>query len=475
MQSEKIGCQGYPPIVAVDQGNPEAIKYGKLWEFKSYRISSPGEVTAQVFLEQAKPKAEASVIDFGCGTGRGGLMLALFGNMNVTMMDFVNNCLDKEIKDMLITQSHKMRFIKADLEKPIPVASEYGYCTDVMEHIPPDKVDIVLNNILQSAQHVFFRIATGEDNCGTLIGEELHLSQHPFSWWLEKFNQRECIVHWSQDTPHGYCLFYVTAWIDGQSIVDVGVLNTEEEIVKANVRYNIQQGWEQVSPHVTNDIEVMILGGGPSMAEYEDEIKKKRSEGVKLITLNGAYNWALEHGLIPSAQVMVDARQFNARFTKPVIDDCKYLISSQCDPTVFEGLPKERTYIWHTSAEFIRDILNEQYDVYWAVPGGSTVLLRAIPLLRMLGFKRFHLYGCDSCLTGNTHHIYAQSENDEDMVVPVNVGGRTFYCSTWMISQAQEFVSMIKYLGNEIELEVYGDGLLSHILLTGASLLQEEG
>lgn len=467
--TDKVGCQGYAPIVITDSGNPEAIKYGKLWEHDSYRTVSPGEITAQIFLEQAKPKRGASIIDFGCGTGRGGLMLAVLGGMNVTLVDFVNNCLDSDIKDMLTTQSHMMKFVKADLEKHIPANAEYGYCSDAMEHIPPDKVDAVLNNILQSAQHVFFRIATTDDICGSLIGEELHLSKHPYSWWLEKFNQRDCIIHWSQDAE-GYCLFYVTAWIDGQDIVDVGVLNTEENTVKKNVLYNIKQGWEQVTPHVTNDVEVMILGGGPSMAQFEDDIKAKRAEGIKLITLNGAYNWALEHGLTPSAQIMVDARPFNARFTKPVVDDCKYLISSQCDPSVFEGLPKDRTLIWHTSTEFIKDILNEQYETYWGVPGGSTVLLRAIPLLRMLGFKRFHLYGCDSCLSGTTHHAYSQPENYEKLIIPVNVGGKIFQCYSWMISQAQEFMSLIKYLGDEIELEVYGEGLLSHILLTGSGL-----
>jgi hypothetical protein len=37
-----------------------------------------------------------------------------------------------------------------------------------------------------------------------------------------------------------------------------------------------------------------------------------------------------------------------------------------------------------------------------------------------------------------------------------------------MISQAQEFLDLIKFLGSEIELEVYGDGLLAHILNVGA-------
>ena len=86
----------------------------------------------------------------------------------------------------------------------------------------------------------------------------------------------------------------------------------------------------------------------------------------------------------------------------------------------------------------------------------------------MLGFKRFHLFGCDSCLDEEKHHAYEQKENDGDAVVPVNVGGKIFYCNPWMVSQAQEFITLIEHLGDEIELEIYG-GLLRHILEIGAT------
>jgi hypothetical protein len=212
----------------------------------------------------------------------------------------------------------------------------------------------------------------------------------------------------------------------------------------------------------------MIVGGGPSLAQNIEEIRRLRASGVKLITINGAYQYCIDNGIIPSAMIMVDARPFNKRFVENVIDDCKYFIASQCDPSVFDGLPADRTYIWHTSADIINDILAKEYKNWWSVPGGSTVLLRAIPLFRMLGFKRFHIFGCDSCLDGDVHHAYEQKENDGQLVVPVNVGGKIFYCHAWMVSQAQEFIDLIKMLGDEIELEVYG-GLLHHILKTGAS------
>ena len=457
------------PEVTVDKVRPlEKDLYKMMWDKPEYRQVAPGENIAHEFLKQAKPKQGATVLDLGCGTGRGGLNLAFFGGLDVTMVDFADNCLDEDIVPMLETQKHALRFVEADLSQPLPVQAAYGFCTDVMEHIRPHHVDQVIENCLTACQHVFFQISTVDDKAGVLVGHKLHLSVHPYEWWLKKLKDHKCIIHWSNKTDNT-CLFYVSNWASGEEVVDAGTVNTTDDEIKKNVEHNIKQGYLQVEPHPTNDIEVMIVGGGPSLPQHIEKIKQLRQNGVKLITINNAYKWCLDNGLTPSAMVMVDARKFNARFTKPVVEDCKYFIASQCNPSVFEGLPKDRTYIWHTQADLLKDILDEQYKTWWSVPGGSTVLLRAIPLFRMLGFKRFHLFGCDSCLGENEmHHAYKQEENDGQLVMPVNVSGKIFNCNPWMVSQAQEFINLITQLGDEIELAIYG-GLLHHILESGAS------
>ena len=454
---------------------PEKEIYEKLWAMEGYRKYSPGENAVSTFLSQAKPPLGAGVIDFGCGSGRAGLLLAFpppaGANMDVTLLDFTSNCLDEDIPPILEAQSHTLRFVQADLTVPhLSVSAAYGFCVDVLEHIPENKIDTVINNCLMSAQHCFFQICIVPDSFGSTVGHDLHLTVKPFSWWLEKFQQRECVIHWSKENgPWVY--FYVTAWVGAQSVSDIGMLNVGEETIKKYVTENITKGFMQVSPHETNDIELMVLGGGPTLNSFVEEIKEKREQGVKLITLNGSYNWAIEHGLTPSATVICDAREFDNRFVKPVVDGCKYLMCSQVHPSVLEGLPKDRTYLWHTSAEVLFEILKANYQVCYPIPGGSTVLLRAIPLLRMLGFTKFHLYGCDSCMLGDSHHAYEQKENDGVTILPLSVtGGRVFQCTAAQASQAQEFITMIQLLGDEIQLEVYGDGLLAHILKVGASL-----
>jgi SAM-dependent methyltransferase len=464
--------QGYAPIVKEGPGNPEAEKYGRMWEKPEYRAVAPGEGYAQLFLNIAKPAPKSEIIDFGCGTGRGALMLALLGQCRVTMIDFVRNSLDTEISDALVSQADLLKFVKADIEQPIPCSALYGYCTDVMEHIPPDKVDRVLVNILKATQHCFFSISTIPDVCGKLIDEELHLTIQPYEWWHQKLIDHEARIEWSHKED-GVALFYVTAWTDGQTIVDKGAINNTEEAIRENVKKNIASGWNQIEPHEENEFEVAILGGGPSLNEYVKEIHDEQKRGVHIVTLNGAYNWALNHGFDRVTQVMVDSRPFNARFTKPVMRKCLYLISSQCHPAALDGLPKDRTWLWHSSP-ILKDLLDEQYKQWWHIPGGSTVLLRAIPLLRLLGYKKFILYGVDSCIVADKHHAYAQPENDSEhwFNIITKPDGRAFKCYPWMCAQAQEFMDLIKAMGDEIELQIRGDGLLAHILNTGAEIAE---
>jgi 2-polyprenyl-3-methyl-5-hydroxy-6-metoxy-1,4-benzoquinol methylase len=468
MSTSFNGIIGKAPQVRISSDRPlEKDLYRMMWERPEYRKVAPGEGAAFEFLAQAKPPRGASVIDLGCGTGRGALNLAFFGGLDVTMVDFADNCLDPDIRPMLETQSHVMRFKEHDLSQPLEIKAAYGFCTDVMEHIRPHHVDRVLDNCLAACHHVFFQISTEDDQMGKLLGHKLHLSVHSYDWWLKKFNDRNCLIHWSKEES-GYAYFYVSAWASGNEIVDCGVLNTSEEKIKEQVKHNISLGFQQVQPYPTNNVEVMIVGGGPSLANSIEEIRKLREDGVKLITINNAYRYCIDNGITPSAMVMVDAQEHNNRFVDPIVPDCKYFIASQCHPSVFAKMPKEQTYIWHTSTEILNEILASQYERWYPVPGGSTVLLRTIPLFRMLGFKRFHVFGCDSCLDGDKHHAYEQKENDGQPVVPVNVGGKIFYCNPWMISQAQEFIDLIKMLGDEIELDIRG-GLLRHILETGAS------
>lgn len=474
------GTRGHAPGVLITPREPaplsERDKYRKMWEFEQYRAVSPGEQWASTFLGVAKPAPGSSAIDFGCGTGRGAFMLGLLGGMKVQMVDFADNCLDPEVRQALTTQAHALSFTVADLTTTNGLTAQYGYCCDVMEHIPEKDVPIVLTNILGSCPKVFFGISTTEDACGALIGEHLHLTVKPTEWWLDQLREAGATIHWYESIKNDAgkevaCAVYCGSWKDAKDLVSDSKVNIGDDGVRKNVYENIRNGWTMLTPFNKQDREIVLLAGGPSLAESLDTIKMLREQGAGLVTVNGAYNWALKNDLRPSVQIVLDGREFNKRFLEPVTDYTKYLIASQVSPATLEGLPKDRTLLWHTVLdEEVEKAVLETGNQFYPVPGGSTVVLRAIPLLRMIGFSKIHIFGFDSCLRGDRHHAYEQPENNGGVAIPVICEGRTFWCSPWMAHQASEFRDLVEFLGDEVELAVYGDGLIAHMLATGAKL-----
>lgn len=251
-------------------------------------------------------------------------------------------------------------------------------------------------------------------------------------------------------------------------------LNMPDECFIENVKSSIRRGLPQVQPHELSDQVIAIVGGGPSLKDSIEDLKEKHKNGMKVVSLNGTHDYLIENGIRPSVHVQVDGREFNARFVENWQEKTKYIIASQCHPKVFDNLKDAEVYIFHCPSEVVpQRILSEYYfGNYYQVPGGSTVMLRAIPLMRMLGFKKMEIYGFDSCIMDARHHAYIQEENDKGPVTTVTVNDKKFLCFAWMYSQAQDFIDMVKAVGDEFELIVHGDGLIAHILESSANDLE---
>lgn len=267
---------------------------------------------------------------------------------------------------------------------------------------------------------------------------------------------------------------------DGDAYIEIPELKYElnapiEEFVR-NVKHSIALGLPEVKPYDIQTDPIAIVCGGPSLEETFDDLKEKHASGMKVVSVNGTHDWLIERGIRPSAHVLIDSRPFNARFVKNWQKKTKYLIASQAHPDVFKALEGAEVYLFHcNSTKEENEILKEYYnDEFFSIPGGSTVTLRAIPLMRMLGFTRMELYGFDSCMYGEKHHAYDQEENNTNDIGIVKVDGREFVVATWMHSQAKEFIDVIRNMGHMFELAVHGDGLMAHILKTGAKLLEEK-
>lgn len=266
-------------------------------------------------------------------------------------------------------------------------------------------------------------------------------------------------------------------------IVLEGNCNTPDEVIIQHVAANIRRGLPQAQPFAPNAEPVLLVCGGPSLRATERELVDAHWAGGKIFAVNGAYQWCIDRNLRPSAAIMLDARAFNARFIATPVDRCRYLLASQCHPDAFDLCRDRDTTIWHacSTGDGEHDLLKAFYfDRTYPVTLGTTVGLRAISLLRMLGFFRFDVFGLDSCFLDESHHAYPQTENDHDKRIGVwlRPEGRDdkaerFECAPWMVQQAHDFMSLVRQRGDNFDLNVRGPGLIASIIRTGAELVEE--
>lgn len=261
-----------------------------------------------------------------------------------------------------------------------------------------------------------------------------------------------------------------------------GSINTPDARLVENIQHSIRLGHPQVRPQAPQADRVVLVGGGPSLEDTFDELKALYFAGAKVVTVNGSYQWCLDRNIRPSAQIVLDARPENARFVSPAIPQCKYLLASQCAPETWAAVDgRPDVWIWHAVAGD-NDILKPTLDAYYLgqwmpTPGGTTVIMRALLLLRAMGFLRFDLFGVDSCFMGTKHHAYEQAENDTDKAYPFKVHpsgepdkARTFWCAPWMVKQVECWLQTIRVHGHQFLVNVHGDGLLAYTLTASAGV-----
>ena len=72
-----------------------------------------------------------------------------------------------------------------------PAPADFVVCTDVLEHIEPECIEDVLNDIKRVTKRLVFAVIESRPAMKTLPdGRNAHLIQEPPEWWLPKFFNR---------------------------------------------------------------------------------------------------------------------------------------------------------------------------------------------------------------------------------------------------------------------------------------------
>lgn len=254
------------------------------------------------------------------------------------------------------------------------------------------------------------------------------------------------------------------------SLPEMRGVNVTHDALLENIRANVGRDLPWFTGFGPHKGVAAIVGGAPSVRRQGSAIRAHKRRGARLISVNNAWRVLVDFKLSPDVHVMLDARPENVAFLEGAPADCRYLIASQCHPSLFDALEGRDVVMWH-NAFGDNEALNEALAPYRGdgpdqkpcllVPGGGTVGLRTLWLAAMSGFRVIHVYGMDSSYEGSDHHAYPQVLNDGERTLEVTMGGRRYVCAPWMARQAEEFRETWNDLRRYgIAVHVHGEGLL---------------
>jgi SAM-dependent methyltransferase len=167
----------------------ERATYAEMWAVDEYAAFSPGETYVPMFLDMAGiSEGQAwpgSVLDAGCGAGKGALALAQRG-FRVTLCDLTDAGLLPDVRGALTLPFHQA-VLWHDLRPVVGQWFDYVYCCDVLEHVPPQFTMLVIHRLLQVARKgVFLSISLMPDGFGPWVGKSLHQSVQTFPQWKQQ-------------------------------------------------------------------------------------------------------------------------------------------------------------------------------------------------------------------------------------------------------------------------------------------------
>lgn len=168
----------------------ERETYDSMWSVPAYSLHSPGEKFLPIFLDMAGTLMRTTVLDAGCGSGKGAIALQDAG--------FKVSCCDLIKVEDWPPELDRVPFTEVvlweDLRRKVGF-HDWVYCCDVMEHIPPTFVMLVVSRLLEVAKRgVFLSISFQPDVMGAWVGKTLHQTLQSFTDWRDQLDTVGALV-----------------------------------------------------------------------------------------------------------------------------------------------------------------------------------------------------------------------------------------------------------------------------------------
>lgn len=204
------------------------------------------------------------------------------------------------------------------------------------------------------------------------------------------------------------------------------------------------------------------------MRDRLDKIRARQKKGACILACNGAAKFLIENGVKPDICAFLDISPEVLGFIPEPDPACLYLVASTVNPAVLDALEGRKIALWHcdfgngrnqAQAEILKEFPAKPGSL---IGGGNTIAMRAPHLGYLMGFRDIHFYGLDSSIADDgSDHAYPKHEGKEPEAVTVTFQGKNYWCSPWMVKQADEFEFYFRQFASRgVFFQVHGAGLI---------------
>lgn len=176
----------------------ERSLYRDVWQgVREYGKMAPGAQYLPLFQDMSQADRADSVLDAGCGSGKGALALRAAGFRDVRLCDLTDAGLVEEARAFPFRSACLWRPLRPQLGYALGGCVDWVYCCDVMEHIPTPFTMLTVFQLLEVARKgVFLSISLMPDSFGVWVGQPLHQTVQAFAQWRDQLQSigtvREC-------------------------------------------------------------------------------------------------------------------------------------------------------------------------------------------------------------------------------------------------------------------------------------------
>lgn len=271
----------------------------------------------------------------------------------------------------------------------------------------------------------------------------------------------------------------------------------EDKDIKDNVHYSLSLGLPMIPKFAIHGENAVVCSAGPSIVNHLPEIREwNNTPGSRVLCVKHSHDLFLDAGIVPWACALLDPRAHVKDFIDRPHPDVKYFVSSTCHPSTYDRLLSRGANIWmyhalvgageedlvrmHLAAtrrerakttEKLQEYgvsldLNQPFEsVDMMVAGGTTAASRGISLLHMMGFRRFTLYGFDSCYW-ESKDLKETNKEGQPKYHYLSFGGKPLYTDAELVAQVQDFKHLQSAM-QDVTFDVRGDGAVPRVMRAG--------